>query len=158
MLWTFLNWKGDVDRVKMNSTTGKLLADAGLAALGAFLVGLCLLRTLRQAGSLYLTVMVLFGASLISDLFWTRREVRRLATNEAAKRQADRFLWSCVLFSVISVAFGMAVSGFVWYGADFVHKFGLVFWSAIEGVWVYSVYRDAKRLADAAEQGQIASG
>jgi hypothetical protein len=142
----------------MNSTIGKLLADAGLAALGAFVVGLCLVRTLKHAGSLYLIVMVFFGASFISDLFWTRREVRLLGTNEAAMRHASRFLWGCVFFSMISASFGMAVSGFVWYGANFVHKLGLVFWSALEGIWIYSVYRDAKRLTDAAEPSHIASG
>jgi hypothetical protein len=40
------------------------------------------LRTIKHFDSLYLTVMVLFGASLIADLFWTRREVGRLARNE----------------------------------------------------------------------------
>jgi hypothetical protein len=52
-------------------------------------LGFCLLRTIKHFDSLYLTVMVLFGASLIADLLWTHR-VRRLAENEIGKRRSLR--------------------------------------------------------------------
>jgi hypothetical protein len=82
MLWLLLHQKGSVVRMKINSTTWRLLAHVFCAAPGALVVGLCLGRTIKHFDSLYLTVMVLFGASLIADLFWTRREVGRLARNE----------------------------------------------------------------------------
>ena len=98
--------------------------------------------------------MVLFGVSLIFDLFWTRREVRRLATSETAKKHATQFLWSCIFFSMVSLGLGMAMSSFVLFSTDFIRMFGAVFWSAITGVAIYPVLRDAKRLADAAGPSQ----
>jgi len=69
-----------------NSFKGKLLAHAFSAAPGALVLGFCLVRTIKHFDSLYLTVMVLFGASLIADLLWTRREVRRLAATRLQRR------------------------------------------------------------------------
>src|SRR5258708_12973093 len=63
----------------------------------------------------YLTVSVLFGVSLISDLLWARREVRRLAVSEMAKKAATQFLWSCIFFSMLSFGLGMAVSCWNWF-------------------------------------------
>jgi hypothetical protein len=103
---------------------------------------------------LYLTVMVLFGVCLLFDLFWTRREVRRLAASETAKKHATQFLWSCICFSMVSLGSGMAVSSMVWFGTDFLRIFSVVFWSAITGIAIYPVLRDAKRLADAAGPSQ----
>ena len=72
--------------------------------------------------SLYFTVMILFGASLIADLLWTRRELRRLAAGEMAKKAATQFLWSCIFFSMLSFSLGMAVSGWNWFSTDFMGK------------------------------------
>jgi hypothetical protein len=69
-------------------------------------VGLCLKRTVRHFDRLYLTVMVLFGATLISDLFWTRSEVWRLAASEAAKKHATQYLWSKTFFQHALLWFG----------------------------------------------------
>jgi len=87
----------------MNSIKGKLLTHAFCAAPSAFVCGFCLVRTITHFDILYLTVMVLFGVSLIFDLFWTRREVRRLAASETAKKHATQFLWSCIFFSMVSL-------------------------------------------------------
>jgi hypothetical protein len=142
----------------MNSIKGKLLTHAFCAAPSAFVFGFCLVRTIEHFDILYLTVMVLFGVSLIFDLSWTRREVRRLAASETAKKHATQFLWSCIFFSMLSLGLGMAVSGFVWSSTDFIRIFGAVFWSAITGVAIYPVLRDAKRLADAAGPSRYANG
>jgi hypothetical protein len=142
----------------MNSIKGKLLTHAFCAAPSAFVCGFCLVRTIKHFDILSLTVMVLFGVSLIFDLFWTRREVRRLAASETAKKHATQFLWSCIFFSMLSLGLGMAVSGFVWSSTDFIRIFGAVFWSAITGVAIYPVLRDAKRLADAAGPSRYANG
>jgi hypothetical protein len=138
----------------MNSIKGKLLTHAFCAAPSAFVCGFSLVRTIKHFDILYLTVMVLFGVSLIFDLSWTRREVRRLAASETAKKHATQFLWSCIFFSTLSLGLGMAVSGFVWFSTDFIRMFGVVFWSAITGIAIYPVLRDAKRLADAAGPSQ----
>jgi hypothetical protein len=138
----------------MNSIKGKLLTHAFCAALSAFVCGFCLVRMVEHFDSLYFTVMILFGVSLISDLLWTRREVRRLAVSETAKKHATQFLWSCIFFSMISSGFGMALSAFVLFSTDFIRMFGAVFWSAITGVAIYPILRDAKRLADAAGPSQ----
>jgi hypothetical protein len=143
--------------MKINSTTWKLFADACGAALGAFVVGLCLVRTIKHFDSLYLTVMVLFGASLIADLLWTRREVRRLAASETAKKAATQFLWSCIFFSMLAFSLGMAVSGWNWFNTDILQKFNLLFWSAVTSIGIYPVHRDAKRLADAVGPSQVPS-
>lgn len=147
-------WRG---RRLFSMNTNKLLVHAFSAAPGAFVVGLCLVRTIKHFDTGYLTFIVLFAACLVADLFWTRREVRRLAASEIAKKSASTFLWSCIFFSMISLSLGMQVAGFVWYGHDFLRRFGLVFWSAITGIGIYPVCRDAKRLADAAGPSQIPS-
>jgi len=138
----------------INSIKGKLLTDASCAAASALVFGFCLVRAIKHFDSLYLTVMVLFGASLIADLLWTRREVRRFAAGEIANNAATQFLWSCIFFSVLSFGLGMALSGFVWFSTDFIPMFNVVFWSAMTGVAIYPVLRDAKRLADAASPSQ----
>ena len=153
----FLNQKGIVGRMKINSTTAKLFAHACCAAMGAFVVGLCLTRTIQHFDSLYVTGLVLSGAFLMFVLYWTRRAVRRLAASETARKSASTFLWSCIIFSMISLSLGMQVSGYVWYGSDFIRKFSVVFWSGIAGIAIYPVLRDAKRLADAAGPSQIPS-
>lgn len=143
----FLDPKGGRNRVRIDATTGKLLVHAGLAALGAFVSGLCLIRTLEHFDSISLTVTVCFGVSLLADLLWTRHSVRELATSETAKKSASTFLWSCVFFSMLSFSLGMAVSGWVWFSTDLMRRFNLVFWSAMTGIAIYPVLRDAKRLA-----------
>jgi uncharacterized membrane-anchored protein len=153
----FLNQKGVVGRMKINSTTAKLFADACCAAMGAFVVGLCLIRTIKHFDSLYVTGLVLSGAFLMFVLYWTRRAARRLAASETARKSASTFLWSCIIFSMISLSLGIQVSGYVWYGSDFIQRFGVVFWSGITGIAIYPVLRDAKRLADAAGPSQIPS-
>jgi uncharacterized membrane-anchored protein len=153
----FLKQKGIVGRMKINSTTAKLFADAYCAAMGAFVVGLCLIRTIKHSDSLYVTGLVLSGAFLMFVLYWTRRAARRLAASETARKSASTFLWSCIIFSMISLSFGVQVSGYVSYGSDFIRRFGVVFWSGITGIAIYPVLRDAKRLADAAGTSQIPS-
>jgi hypothetical protein len=151
-------WRGrPVITMSTNSTKGKLLAHAFCAAPSALVFGFCLVRTIKHFDNLYLTVMVLFGASLIADLLWTRREVRRLATSEMAKKAATPFLWSCIFFSMLSFGLGMAVSGWNWFSTDFMQRFNLLFWSAMTGIAIYPVRRDAKRLADAAGPSQVSS-
>ena len=109
-------WTGrPVTAMNTNSRKGKLLAHAFCAAPSALVFGFCLVRTIKHFDILYLTVMVLFGGSLIADLLWTRREVRRLATSEMAKKAATQFLWSCIFFSMLSFGLGMAVSGWNWF-------------------------------------------
>jgi hypothetical protein len=143
-------WTGrPLNAINTNPTARQLLVHAGGVAMGAFVIGLCLVRTIKHFDSLYFTVMVLFGASLIADLFWTRREVRRFAAGETANKLATQFLWSCIFFSMISLAFGMAVSGFVWFSSDFMRGYSVVFWCAMMVVAIYPMLRDAKRLADA---------
>jgi hypothetical protein len=138
----------------MNSIKGRLLTHAFCAALSAFVCGFCLLRSIKPFDIPYLTVMVLFGASLISDLLWTRREVRRLNVSETGKKHATQFLWSCICFSIVSLGSGMAVSSTVWFGTDFLRIFSAIFWCAITGIAIYPVLRDTKRLADAAGPSQ----
>ena len=140
-----------------NSTKGKLLAHAFSAAPGALVFGFCLVRTTQHFDRLYLTVTVLFGAFLMADLLWTRREVRRLAPGEIATKAATQFLWSCIFFSMLSFGLGMAVSGWNWFSTDFMRGFNLLFWSAMTGIGIYPVRRDAKRLADAAGPSQVPS-
>jgi hypothetical protein len=153
----FMSQKGGVVRMKINSTTWKLLGYAFSAAPGAFVLGLCLVRTIKHFDRLYLTVAILFGTSLISDLFWTRRQVRRLAASQTAKKHATQFLWSCVFFSMLSFGLGMAVSSLVWLSPDFMRRFSVIFWGAMTGIGIYPVCRDAKRLADASGPSQITS-
>jgi hypothetical protein len=145
-------WRGrsPVTAMNTNSIKGKLLAHVFCSAPGAVVVGLSFERTIKHFDRLYLTVMVLFGVSLISALFWTRREVRRLAASETAKKHAAQFLWSYTFFSMLCVVLGMAVAGFNWFSTDFMQRFNVVFWIIITGVAIYPVRRDAKRLADAA--------
>jgi hypothetical protein len=108
---------------------------------------------IKHFDSLSVTVMVLFGVSLIADLLWTRREVRRLAADKIAGKAATQFLWSCIFFSMLSFGLGIAVSGLNWFGTDFIPTFSLVFWSAMTGIAIYLVWRDAKCLANAACAG-----
>ena len=151
-------WTGrPLAAMNTNSIKGKLLAHAFSSAPGALVFGFCLIRTIKHFDSLYLTVMVLFGAALIADLLWTRREVRRLAASEIAKKAATQFLWSCIFFSMLSFGLGMAVSGWNRFSTDFMRGFNLLFWSAMTGIAIYPVCRDAKRLADAAGPSQIPS-
>jgi hypothetical protein len=114
-----------------NSVNGRLLVHAFSAAPGALVFGFCLVRTIKQFDNLSLTATVLFGAFLIADLLWTRREVWRLAASQIAKKAATQFLWSCIFFSMLSFGLGMAVSGWNWFSTDFMRAFNLLFWSAM---------------------------
>ena len=134
--------------MKTYSIDAKLLLYAFSAAPGACVAGLCSVRTILHFNWIDLAFTILFGAVLVSDLLWTRREVRRLAVEASAKEHATQFLWSCVFFGMLSFMSGMAVSGYVWFNTDFIRTFGLIFWSAITVVAIYPVCRDAKRLAD----------
>jgi hypothetical protein len=151
-------WRGRFPVTKnTNSITEKLLAHAFCAAPSAFVFGVFVVRTIKYLNILDFTVVVLFGATLMFVLFWTRRVVRRLATGEIANKHAGQFLWSCIFFSMLSFMFGMAVSGYVWFSTDFMRTFGVVFWSAMTAVAIYPVRRDAKRLADAIAPSHITS-
>ena len=135
--------------------TAKLLGHALCAAPAAFVFGLFTARTVKHAHPLDFTVVALSGASLLFVLFWTRRAVRRLGTAESVNKPAGQFLWSCIFFSMLSFMFGMAVSGYLWVGTDFMRTFGVVCWSAITAVATYPVHRDAKRLADAVASRRV---
>jgi hypothetical protein len=137
-----------------SSTEGKLLAHAVCAAPSALVFGFCFVRVIKHFDSLYLAIMVLFGAALIADLLWTRHEVRRLAADKIANKAATQFLWSCIFFSMLSFGLGIAVSGLIWPSTDFMPTFNVVFWSAMTGIAVYPVWRDAKSLAHGAGPGQ----
>jgi|SRR5580704_3649694 hypothetical protein len=152
-------WRGrfPVTAENTNSITKKLLTYAFCAAPSAFVFGVFVIRTIKYFNILDFTVVVLFGASLMFVLFWTRRAVRRLATGEIANKHASQFLWSCVFFSMLTFMFGMAVSGYTWFSAGFMQTFGVVFWSAMTAVAIYPVRRDAKRLADAVASSHITS-
>jgi hypothetical protein len=140
----------DAGMTKINSTTRTLVADACLAALAAFGIGLCFGCAFVRQDRLCFTGMIIFSAVLIFVLLWTRRAAQQLATSESAKKSASTFLWSCIFFSMLSSSFGLAVFRFVWSSPDFLWRFDVVFWSVITGVAIYPVCRDAKRLADAA--------
>jgi len=86
-----------------------------------------------------------------------RREVRRLAASETARKHATQFLWSYIFFIMISMVFGMADLGQTNSDTDFMSRFGVLIWSAITGAVIYLVVRDAKRLADAVGPSQITS-
>ena len=152
-------WRGrfPVSAMNTNSIAEKLLAHAFCAAPSAFVFGVFLIRATRYRNILDFAVVVLFGASLMFVLFWTRRAVRRLATGEIANKHAGQFLWSCIFFSMLSFALGMAVAGYFWFSADFLQTFSVVFWTAMTAVGIYPVRRDAKRLADAVASSHITS-
>jgi hypothetical protein len=152
-------WRGrfPITAMDTNSITEKLLAHAFCGAPSAFVFGVFLVRTIKYLNILDFTVVVLFGASLMFVLFWTRRAVRRLATGEIANKHGRQFLWSCIFFSMLSCMLGMAVSGYVWFSTDFMRSFGVVFWSAMTAVAIYPVRRDARRLADAVASSHITS-
>jgi hypothetical protein len=50
---------------------------------------------------------------------------------------------------MLSFGLGMAVSGLNLFGTDFMPTFNVAFWSAMTGIAIYLVRRDAKRLANA---------
>ena len=152
-------WRGRFPLTAMgtNRTTEKLLAHAFCVAPSGFLLGVFLVRTTRYLNILDFTAVVLSGASLTFVLFWARRAVRGLAAGEIANKPAGQFLWSCVFFSILSFMLGTAVSGYVWFGADFMRGFGVVFSSAMTVVAIYPVRRDAKRLAEAVASSHITS-
>jgi hypothetical protein len=153
-------WTGQpINGMSTGSTSvGKLFSYAYCAAVGAFVIGLFLVRTIMHFDSRYLAAMILSGAFLLCVLFWTRRVGRRFATSEIARKHADQFLWSCIFFSMLSFVFGVAVTALILYSADFTRTFGAVWFGALTCVGIYPVLRDAKRLADAVGQDQITSG
>ena len=134
----------------------RLLVRAGCAALAAFVVGVFLIRTVRCLTLSDLAAVVLSGGSLTYVLLSTRRLVRQLAEGQAACTHARHFQWSCGFISMLSLGFGMAVSAVI-YSADFTRAFGVVWFGALTCAGAYPVYRDAKRLADTVEPGEIGS-
>ena len=134
---------------RITAVAGHILVPACCGALVAFLFGLCLGRTLIMQDRLYFAGMALSGVFLLFALFWTRRTARRLATSETAKNCACQFLWSCLYFSMLSWIFGVAVSGVIWYSADFIRTFGAVWFGLLTCVAIFLVRRDAKRLTEA---------
>jgi hypothetical protein len=154
-------WTGrPISALSTNSTTiGKLFAYAYCAAVGAFMLGLFLVRaTIEHFDVRYLTGMVLSGAYCASVVCWTRFTVLRLANSETAKKHAGQFLWSCLFFSLLSFVFGMAVTGVILNSGDFMRIFGAVCFGAFTCVGIYPILRDAKGFADAVGRSQIASG
>jgi hypothetical protein len=86
-----------------------------------------------------------------------RREVRRLAASETARKHATQFLWSYIFLIMICLVFGMAHLSQTNSDTDFMSRFGVFIWSAITGAVIYLVVRDAKRLGDAVGPSQITS-
>lgn len=143
-------WKGrSVTSMDANSVKGKLMVDACCAAPSALVFGFCLVRTIQYFDSLSFIATILFGACLVADLVYTRYEVRRLAANVIAKEAATQFLCSCVFFGMLSFCLGMALSGWNWFSTGFMRAFNLLFWSAMTGIGIYPVFRNAKRLTGA---------
>ena len=132
-------------------TVVKLCAHACCGAVGAFVFGLCLASTIEHFDILYLAVTILFGIPVVSDWFWTRREVRRLAASETANKHATQFLWSYIFFSMLSSGFGIAVMAAIFQSGDFTRTFGAIFFGALTCAGIYPVIRDAKRLTDTVE-------
>lgn len=142
----------------MNFSTGKLLVHACCAAISAFVFGLVLVRTtIKGFDSLYFTILVLSGLSLIFVLFRTYGATRWLPAGDAAKKSASQYLWSCVFFSMLSLSFGFALSGLIWYSTDFLRIFNVIWFGALTCVGIYPVVRDTKRVADAAGRRQLTS-
>jgi len=135
----------------MNNNLRKLFARSCFVALGAFVCGFCLVGTVKQFDSLHATgIMVLAGAFLISVPFWTPQAVWRLAARETSTQHAGQLLRSCIFFSMISCGFGIAVSGYVWFSADFLLRFGVVFSGTMTCVAIYPVLRAASMSAGSA--------
>jgi len=132
-------------------SVGKLFAHACCGAVGAFVFGLCLASTIVHFEGLTLSVTVLFGIPIISDWFWTRREVRRFVASRTAKERATQFLWSYVFFCMLSSGFGIAVMSIIAQSADVTRTFGATVFGVLTCVGIYPVLRDAKRFADAVE-------
>lgn len=130
-------------------TVVKLFAHACCGAVGAFVFGLCLASTIVRFDGLSLAVTILFGLPVISDWFWTRRQVRQFAASETAGNHATQFLWSYVFFCMLASGFGIAVMAIVLLSADVTRTFGAIVFGVLTCVGIYPVVRDAKRLADA---------
>ena len=142
----------------MSSITAKLMVHAGCAAISAFVFGFFLVRTtIRGFDGLYFTVALLSGVAVMFVLFWTYSAIRRLPAGETAKISARQYLWSCIFFSMLSLSFGFAVSGLIWYSTDFLRIFSAIWFGALTCVGIYPVVRDTKRLADTAAPSQINS-
>jgi hypothetical protein len=133
----------------------RLFAHACCGAVGAFVFGLCLASTIRHFDGLSLAVTILFVIPVISDLFWTRREVRQMAVGEAFNQQATQFLWSYLFFTMLSSGFGIAVMALILQSADFTRTFGSTLYGVLTCAAIYPVVRDAKRLADTVERRTI---
>jgi len=139
--------------MKIRPVIAKLLARACCAALGAFVLGLCLIRAMKHFDSLDLAGTLLSGGFLLLALLWARRAAMPLATSETARQSARQFQWSCIFLSMLSLGFGIGVAGVIWYSADFVRKFDAAWFGALTCVGISPTSRDAKRLADAAGPG-----
>ncbi len=133
----------------------KLLAHACCGAVGAFVFGLCLASSIKRFDGLSFAVTILVLIPVISDLFWTRREVRRLAAGKAADQQAIQFLWSYLFFTMLSTGFGIAVMAVILQSADFTRTFGAILFGVLTCAGIYPVVRDARRLADTVEPRTI---
>jgi len=130
--------------------TAKLMAYAFGGALAAFTFGLCLGHTLlKHLDNVYSAGVVLSVAALVAVLILAHRAIQRLVVNEASRKNAQQFLWSCIFFAMISAMFGLQVAGMSWFSTDFLRKFGFVFWGLMTCVAIFPVRRDAKRIADA---------
>ena len=130
------------------TTVMKLVAHASCGAVGAFVFGLCLASTIKRFDGLSLAVTILFAVPVISDWFWTRREVRRLAAGDMANQQATQFLWAYLFFAMLSSGFGIAVMAVILQSADFTRTFGAIVFGVLTCIGIYPLVRDAKRLAD----------
>ena len=136
--------------MESSPSTTKLLAVACGGALAAFACGLFFGCAARPPHSgVCFSATLLSGAILIFVLLRIRRTVKRLATNDTARKSAGQFLASCVFFSLLSSPFGMFVSGLIWYSRDFIRMFGSVWFGLLTCFAIYPVRRDAKRLTAA---------
>ena len=132
------------------SLTGKLMAHGCLAGLAAFVFALFLGRSLILRDRYFEFIgMALSGAFLLSVLLWTCRAMRRFGSSEAVVQAACQFLVSCVIFSMLCIISGIAISGLIWYSHDLFRAVGAFWFGVCTCVGIFVLRRDARRLSQA---------
>lgn len=126
------------------------MAHGCVAGLAAFVFALFLGRSLiLRDRHLEFMGMALSGAFLLSVLLWTRGAMRRFASSEAAVQASRQFLASCVIFSMLCIVSGIAVSGLIWNSHDFYRTVSALWFGFCTCVGIFIVRRDARRLSQA---------
>jgi hypothetical protein len=133
---------------------GKVMAPAFLAALAAFLSGLCLSGSIKQFHSPFFSISVFCGAFTIFVIFWTRRTVRGLitakySTSKTAKRSARQYVAFCICFALNSFTFGLDAAAPIRISSDGFSSYSAVFFGVLTCIWALCVRREARRLTSA---------